>query len=395
MYIKYGFIYDSDTIFKEVHKLQAGHFFAYFVRSNIIRIDKYWDNNPYYFNDYYKPKNIDDAITHMSSLLEDAVKIRVPTDKKIGMGISSGTDSFSIFSILNENGVDIPLFNARGNYDEYPEALKHVQAINPEKTINAINISYNDYEAGIKAYTEFYEEPNSDFSCSITNLLFREMHSNSIKVHFSGTGADDIFFGKPSYEKNFGDISKYRESYSGLESLCKEEIEVSDCSYLLDQNDLLSMQRFDMKSYLQNLLVKEDIAASHYNIDIRTPFLDYRLVEFLNTLPIDIIYHNSRVKYLLKKWLMDKYNINFFESRKIGFSPNLLKIGRTDFVKSNILATVTEENVKKYFPEIDYTKVSKRISNYSVSYARRSLINLYFYIAIIDNYYKNIFGTLK
>ena len=397
MYIQNGYILDSACIFEGISKLKAGHCFVYSLDDKRLQITKYWDVDPSFYKNSCSCKDLSDILAYTDFLIKDAIKIRIPQTENFGMGVSAGTDSFSVFCYLNKMGFDPELFTVIAGtskeFNEYPDALDHVKQISKYKTVNPILISSSRYLEGIKDYFDFYEEPNSDFSCPITNSLFREMNSRSIRKAFSGTGADDIFFGKPIYSTGIGKEKAYKgPSYTpGLEDMCKDIIEVDDYSDILVAGDPMTLQYYDMKVYLPNLLVKEDIAASHYGINIFNPFCDYRLAEFMNTLSMNDIFHGKKFKYLLKQILLKKFKVDFFKAKKKGFFPNLTEVANAPSIKSDINSLLDKDRVNFYFPELSYELLKDKMEKYNEGDNYRNVLNIYFFIKILENYRLNVF----
>jgi asparagine synthase (glutamine-hydrolysing) len=75
----------------------------------------------------------------------------------------------------------------------------------------------------------------------------------------------------------------------------------------LDLDDEEKISLFDINNYLtNNLLYKMDSASMANSLEVRTPYLDYRLVEFSVNLPLRFKINNGTQKYLMKK-LLEKY----------------------------------------------------------------------------------------
>ena len=397
MYIRFGWIYDSACIFKEVHKLQAGHYFEYNLVTHEMVITKYWDvtqefhsNQPVLSREY--------TVEYLDNLLTDAIRIRMSSEYNMGMGISSGTDSFSIYNYLRCMNYDIPLFSivpkyTQNHYNEYPEALEHVKTVAPDKNICVKYLDDNETIKGIVDYSSLYDEPNSDFSCIITQLLFGHIRThNDIRVAYSGIGADDCLFGKPIYGRFFGRVNEYKLTSSALESHCNDSITCcNDFGNMLDDTDMVSMQRYNLKTYLPNLLVKEDIASQYYGIDVRSPFCDYRIVEFASSVSLPILFHGGVYKYLLKQLILNKYNIDFMNNPKRGFAPQIAEIMKIKTINDMVLDTLTFNNMTKYFPEIPFETVGNTSSRSPIKNAQ-VLLNLYLYISVMEYYKSNVFG---
>jgi asparagine synthase (glutamine-hydrolysing) len=83
---------------------------------------------------------------------------------------------------------------------------------------------------------------------------------------------------------------------------------------------------YDIKYYLKDdLLVKVDIASMQFSLEARTPFLDYRIVEFALNLDEKLKVHNNISKYLLKEVLYGYVPKYLFDRPKKGFSIPLAK----------------------------------------------------------------------
>ena len=99
---------------------------------------------------------------------------------------------------------------------------------------------------------------------------------------------------------------------------------------------------FDIRYYLQDdLLTKIDRASMHHSLEVRVPYLDYRVVEFALNLSPNLKIRNGIQKYLLKKILFRHIPESFFKRPKHGFS-----IPLTSWLK-NELNYLIEENLSE------------------------------------------------
>lgn len=91
--------------------------------------------------------------------------------------------------------------------------------------------------------------------------------------------------------------------------------EVADCHYL-DR-----AMYVDLKTWLvDDILVKVDRATMAHGLEARSPFLDYRLVEFAAALPVELKMRGFQKKYLLKRSQADRLPHDILFRRKQGFS---------------------------------------------------------------------------
>ncbi len=76
----------------------------------------------------------------------------------------------------------------------------------------------------------------------------------------------------------------------------------------------------DLQTYLPcDLNTKVDIASMAHGLEVRQPFLDYRVAEFAASLPIQLKYRNGRGKHLLKAAFSDRLPSEVFTRAKMGF----------------------------------------------------------------------------
>ena len=77
----------------------------------------------------------------------------------------------------------------------------------------------------------------------------------------------------------------------------------------------------DQMLYLpDDILVKVDRASMAVGLETRAPLLDYRLAEFMSTVPENLRYHNSIKKYLLKQAVRSKLPAEIIDRPKMGFA---------------------------------------------------------------------------
>jgi len=91
-------------------------------------------------------------------------------------------------------------------------------------------------------------------------------------------------------------------------------IEESDSEDLLDQ--LLSA---DLKTYLHELLMKQDQMSMAASIESRVPFLDHKLVEFAARLPVNMKLRGLTTKYILRKAMAGRLPNEILTRKKMGF----------------------------------------------------------------------------
>jgi asparagine synthase (glutamine-hydrolysing) len=121
---------------------------------------------------------------------------------------------------------------------------------------------------------------------------------------FARAGQRNLFSAET--RARMGEASPYRSKL--------DYIRESDASTLLDQ--LLAA---DMKTYLHELLMKQDQMSMAASIESRVPFLDHRLVEFAAGLPVGMKLKGWTTKYILRRAMADRLPSEILARKKMGF----------------------------------------------------------------------------
>jgi asparagine synthase (glutamine-hydrolysing) len=137
-------------------------------------------------------------------------------------------------------------------------------------------------------------------------------------------------------------------------------------------NDIL---RSDMNMVLPNdMLMKVDLMSMAHGLEIRTPFLDYQLVNFLFSLPSDFKINKNMRKRILQDTFRDILPSQLYNRPKKGFEVPLLKWLRTEMkalIADDLLSTkFIEEQGIFHVPEIEKLKLQLFSSNPGDVHAR-------------------------
>ncbi|NMB36520.1 MAG: asparagine synthase (glutamine-hydrolyzing) [Bacteroidales bacterium] len=329
----------ENTFFEEIKKLQHGHYFE--IEDNQLVINRW-------YNVADKIKNCDGDSKKYKQLLVDAVKIRLRGDVPVGVCLSGGLDSSTIASIISKelNNNEIPTFSAVYNKGEYGDEsdfinlykgeLKNMYFITPNATLLLSNLEH---------FIRIHAEPIPSTS-PFAQYCIMSLAKKYVGVTIDGQGADEVlagyhyFFGfyfkellrQTKFRRLFKEISQYwkkHKSLNGLKfllyfllpSFLKNEVSVFGKSYLYNDfvkrvtssrkttiiselygsrnlNESL-INHFEYK--LEHLLKWSDRNSMAFSLESRTPFLDYRLVEYTLSTPSEYKIRNGETKYILRQ----------------------------------------------------------------------------------------------
>ena len=397
IYLKTGYIPSPRSIYTDIKKLRPGTFAYFDLTKQIKTISNYWDL------DKISPKKIsyDTAKEELKELLIDAVKIRLKSDVNYGCFLSGGIDS-AIVSSLASKIIKKPLNTFTIGFENkiFDESKIAYQFSNILGTKHRTTIcSESDLLTLLEDFQKVYDEPFSD-SSAIPSLLLNKKTKPFATVVLSGDGGDESFLGYNHFQwlkrvklffyiphifrylfsliipfnlfgkrknsiKNIFKMKDIKEFIYGIfydfESIIIND-NFKDDTYLkymdLSQNPYQSTADLNLKLWLENdSNVKVDRASMLYSVEVRSPFLDYRIVEYARKLPVRFRYHRNKRKKILRDILGDFIPYDIFNKPKKGFSIPLAQWIRKD-LREEISFYMTNEKLKK-IPNLDIKKIKK------------------------------------
>jgi asparagine synthase (glutamine-hydrolysing) len=367
-YFGQGYISETTTTTKTIKKFPPGHHQTINNLNN--EFIKYWDIT---FNDEINQMNFHDSVIETEKILEDAVKIRLRSDVSLGTFLSGGIDSTIVTGITKkfiQNDLNTFAIGFNSNqFDESKYANSVAANLGTNHTLKTLDITaLNQLPMIVWQYSELFADSSSIPTYWVSNLA-----SKSLKVVLTGDGADEAFGGyldpfvvynSERYLKApkiirqaLNNIFMNEIRFPGFLSRIKKFIKISnsdlidaymlfrdgswygygDClinnnfsikeslSYYLNECDSTDKIRkliySDLKDRLYNdFLFKVDMGTMAHSIEARSPFLDYRLIEFGISMSHDTRYYKNKRKAVLKK-IAEKYmKRKYINRRKMGFS---------------------------------------------------------------------------
>lgn len=369
-YFRFNYIPAPQTIFENTFKLLPGQ---------CISISDGEIHEESYYTYYPKEKSIDNfqtATDKVKDLLESSVKKRLVSDVPLGSFLSGGVDSSIIASIAAKYHPNINTFSIGFNdepfFDETEYAEKVAKHINSNHS--TFKLANSELYSNLDNIIHAIDEPMAD-SSAINVYLLSKLTKEKVTVALSGDGADELFSGynkhhalywageknlKNSFIKTFGGLtnitpksrqSKWSNFARQIEKYQKGLKLTSEDRYLFwasfmnsskverlvyqkpvydlpiksvsDFNDYLFM---DFNLVLPNdMLRKVDMMSMANSLEVRTPFLDHELVEYVFSLPPSFKINSTDKKIILKEAFKDDLPEEIFHRKKHGFEVPLLK----------------------------------------------------------------------
>ena len=346
-YLETGVISSPKTLFKNIYKLRPAEIIEVDIENNYkIKKNLFWEPE-----DFIQTKKTKFNFDEFSELLKDAVNIRQNADVEVANMLSGGIDSTTIVKLASENNNKLNTFsvtNTGTSYNEEEwinEVANKYQVIGKSVDINFDNIKLETINESIDAF----DEPYSDPSTLPSFLIYKEISKN-FKVAISGDGGDELLGGyqrviRTLNRNNFA--SKFFSMYPGFIGtgnklqINQKNLKGSYLSFYKDtklmnllklknsflndkftdieDSEYLSMILFDYKYYLpEMMMLKVDRASMANSLEVRSPFVDHRLIEYMINSDFEVNNEESQ-KLPLKKILSNDFDNSFLNRKKMGF----------------------------------------------------------------------------
>lgn len=379
-YFAYGYIPAPSTILEGAMKLPGGHSLTFDLATRSAAIEKYWDFviEPF---DTLPADPEGEWGERLVELISAAVKRRLMSDVPLGFFLSGGIDSSSVAALATRH-MDrgrIKTFSIGFDEESFDEsAYASRMAVELGTTHFSDVLSLDKARALLPDIVHRLDEPMGDSSLLPTYLLCKHTRAH-VTVALGGDGADELFAGydpfralraaqayskvmpRPVHEAVRMVMSRLPVSHvkmsldfrvkrtlRGLsyppnlwcpvwmatldpvelgelfrepldpEVLYSEAIEQWDSCRQPDLAD--KALQFYTKLYLQDdILTKVDRASMMHSLEVRAPYLDIELVDFVRRIPHRYKYRNGTTKYILKKALAKVLPHDILHRPKRGF----------------------------------------------------------------------------
>lgn len=271
-----------------------------------------------------------DWIDEFNAILDDAVRLRMRSDVPFGAFLSGGVDSSTIVGLMARNmHYPVKTFCIGFNDPLYDESAFAQAAADRFGTDHTMDLVAPDLLDLWPIATYHCDQPHGDISFLPTYRV-SELAARDVKVVLTGDGGDELFAGYDKYKSFFSDSAlntlndkTFQHSYFESSSLFNQEDKMHlygpAMKQAVDGIDSFDVMRpwfeavthqdrinqalfLDMQLLLSgNNLVKPDRMGMAVSLEARTPFLDWRMMEFAFRMPGKLKFKDGETKYLYKK----------------------------------------------------------------------------------------------
>ncbi len=383
----------NQTLINDVKRLEPGHFLTY-SPGNHLASTQYFDINKYERR-ADDNADFDDELIRLQAVMKKSVESQLMSDVKLGCQLSGGVDSSLVTWLAKEIKQDSLLESVSvvfddKRYTEKPFIEKVAQQL--DIVSHQFPLQADFYQQHLAKATWHLEEPINHPN-TIGIYLLAKQAKDYVTVLLSGEGADEVFGGYARYYsvmypyanrkffaglKNSGGrpftfLKHYADPFSranldvaGMtaemaKSLKTDFVYANAIGQRKKLYDKLSgpaldkQLKYDMSTYLPDLLTRQDKMSMAHSIENRVPFLDNEVVDHSYKIPAKFLIkrkspesHNTE-KYLLKKMCASVFGNDFAFRDKMGFGIPLREfMSKPDFngfLREEILPGIKQRNI--------------------------------------------------
>ncbi|HBX49940.1 MAG: asparagine synthase (glutamine-hydrolyzing) [Bacteroidetes bacterium RIFOXYA12_FULL_35_11] len=400
IYFQLNYIPQPYSIFKNVHKLNQGEYI--FIKGSTVNKASYY-KIPYQSNSICSD-SYEHAQKKVYTYLENSVLKRLMSDVPLGAFLSGGIDSSIISALASCHVKKFNTFSIGFKDEPFFDETHYAKLVaDMHKTEHTVfSLSNNDLYEILFDVLEYFDEPFADSSALAVYILSQQTRKH-VTVALSGDGADELFSGynkhaahlkaieggtlnslikagsplwglfPQSRNSKTGNIFRQLQRFSeGLnmsdkdrywrwcslgtdnfsKSLLKEKFIVAEyegrkkqlISCINNSSDFNEILLADMQIVLPgDMLVKADMMTMANSLEVRVPFLDHELVNYIFSLPAHYKIDKNARKKILKDTFRGMLPEELYNRPKHGFEVPLLKWFRGD-LKTMITEQLLEDN---------------------------------------------------
>ena len=360
-YLTFQYSPTTETFFKNVYKLPAAHCFTY--KNGEMNVRRYWevkfhaDNGP----------SLEDWVNRISDTFKNSVEVHKFADVEVGSFLSSGVDSSYVAAVANVDKTFTVGFGEDEKYNEIGYAKEFSKYINKENFSKVI--SPEEYWNSLSKIQYHMDEPLAD-PAAVALFFVCQIASEKVKAVLSGEGADEIVGGY-NIDHNPADMASYfkiprpirkavgavaeklphkhginylirgskdlderfignayifsekeRKDILSIKTNAPDAMAITKPFYdkVRDQDQVTQMQYIDLHLWMTgDILLKADKMSMAHSLELRVPFLDRKVMELAEQIPVKDRVTETETKYAMRLAALQACPPQTAKKKKLGF----------------------------------------------------------------------------
>jgi asparagine synthase (glutamine-hydrolysing) len=401
LFLRYRFTPSPHTILRGVYKLAPGTKLT--AQNGRYEVSRWYQFKPVPFSPAKSPN---EAKEELLALYQQAVKRQLISDVPVGLLLSGGIDSAMLLALMNLNGGSWPTYTVGygSSYtdDELADGAETARVLGSKHT--SVRITKSIFEEALPKIVSALEEPIA--ASSIVPMYFVcERARQDVKVALVGQGPDELFGG---YRRHLGvrygalwaqapnwmrasissavaalprnetlkrgvhslaindRMHRYQHVLSILPGDQVDELfqdgvlapdagdEILECwadlaDLMTNTDELGGLQFLEVRSTLPDeLLMYADKLSMAHSLELRVPFIDKEIVEYVERLPAEFKVRNGSRKWLHRQACRTYLPESFLKRRKRGFAGNVVDDWFRDAMNSKMAETLLDPGSRIY-----------------------------------------------
>jgi asparagine synthase (glutamine-hydrolysing) len=329
--------YDSATAFENIYRFPFAHYF-HGTKEDLLhelKFHRYWELKIDESNERFDPNKAKKYAAKYYQILSDSVRLRLRADVKVGGALSGGLDSASIVYLINEH---LKKKGKQSQLECFSTVYKSKDTADCDESAyidlmaNTLNLISHKIEPKEEAIPNEYKkmicamETPPESTCMSgwhTSMLVKK---SGVIVTLDGQGADEQLAGYihyiSSYLISLSLADLYKEFFcllripgarkilflsflmANLKKLFGEKLFQNFFFLLKNRAAPVCLNKTLKRSFetgLVTLIHYSDHTCMAHSLESRMPFMDYRLVEFLGSIPACYKIHNGWTKFIARQ----------------------------------------------------------------------------------------------
>ena len=383
-YLQWGACPESALIYPRIQSLSAGHAMT-IAADGAIETWRYWPKEKMFAS------STENAVARLRALVENAVDEHLLSDVPVASFLSGGIDSSVVTALAAQKLANkLQTYSVGFDLAEFDEsAIADEVARRYDTDHHRIQLSEQQVIESVTEAVAKLDLPSVD--AINTYIVARAVAARGVKVALSGLGGDELFGGYPSFRDvprlqlfaalpgflrrivglagNLGDrladipstgdaaeLASWRRRFFTDESIRRGGLpltrETLDVPVALP-DDFARISWAELNGYMRRMLLRDaDQMSMAVSLEMRVPFLDHELVEYVLGLPAAVKKQYPGVKGLLVEACRDLLPPSVYDRPKAGFvlpMKQWMRAPLESFVEDGLRETVARELLPEIF----------------------------------------------
>ncbi len=304
--------HSSETFFEGVRMLPGGSLME--VKDGAHEIRTWW----------YLPANVEpvehlkdqEVVDGFKALFQDSLRMHLRSDVPVGVNLSSGIDSLSLYYHLREV-VDLKKLHvfSMGFADRAYDETADIEHLVKEHGVpfHRVEITPQDHIDFMPHTLQYLDQPFGGMSTIAYDKLMSEPRKHGVIVLLEGQGVDEMLAGYKYYldlldEDGTDAGPRYQDNTSFIRLNClnkdwlaSQQVQTPEFEAPFKNRLSNGLYRDTRFTKLPRVLRFNDQVSMAHSLELRVPYLDHRLVEFCFSLPNRFKIRDGVTKYLLRE----------------------------------------------------------------------------------------------